>query len=352
MKKVWIGLIILILIGAGGYFAYTQNSKKAEKTGRVSLGSRNNYTVRRDSLAKSISASGNLAPVKERDLVFSGGGTVKSVHVKTGDRVTKGQLLASLDNLEDELNLTKARTNLEQAKINESPSVQEQRKMELQIAEKQYQNSKLTAPFSGLITSFTIEPHDQVSGSGVIGHIIDDSRFIIELLIDETDIFSLKVGQTAKVRLDSLSNMELIGALTSIGSIADTEGGVVAFPVTVEVPADNPLIKSGLSASVDIVVAQEENVLVVPITSVIQRGQSTVVMKMVDGKPTPTPVKRGISNDSMVVIAEGLEEGDQIVLNNSQVIQELRSNTQGNNNRGQNVMMPGMPMPTGGGGRR
>lgn len=355
MKKIWIGLIVIILIACGGYYAYLQNHKKTEKANTNNFANRNVYTVKRDSLVKSISASGNLTPVKEKDLQFLNTGIVKDVTIKAGDRVKKGQVLASLENLENELSLAKAWNSYEEAKINASPTVQEERRMELQIAEKKYRNAQLTAPFSGLVTTFDIESNDQVSGSGVVGHMIDDSRYVMELNIDEADIFSLAVGQKAIVQLDSHADVKLNGEVTFISSTASTEGGVVAFPIKVEVGADHPMVKSGLSATAEIVVAEEQNVLVVPITSVIQRGKNTIVMKIVDGKPTPAPVKKGTSNDSMVVILEGLEEGDQIVLNNSEVINELRQNSQNaqSRNRQQNIqMMPGMSIPTGNTGRR
>lgn len=352
MKKVWIGLIVLVLVACGGYYAYLQNNKKVDQN-VTGLRNRNVYTVNRGPLVKSISANGNLVPVKEQDLNFLVNGTVKRVHVKAGDRVKQGQVLAELENLEDELNLTRARSSYEQAKINASPAVQEERRMELRIAEKKAQNSRLIAPFSGLITSFDVELNDPISGSGAIGHLVDISRYVLNVNIDETDIFSLEVGQKAMVQLDSLKDVKLEGEVTFVSSVASTDGGVVAFPIRVEVGGDHPQIKAGFSATTEIVVAQEEDVLVVPITSVIQRGKDTLVMKMIDGKPTPTPVKKGISNDRMVVILEGLEEGDQIVLNNSDVIREIRGATQNGQNRRQGMeMMPGMRVPsTGGSGR-
>lgn len=345
MKKIVAIIVILVLLAGGGYYVYHLKTTKAKKVQTTLANTSRLYEVSTGSLVKTISANGTVAPIRERDLSFMGNGLVKQLKMKEGTRVKDGELLASLESTQQKLNMIKAQNDLEMAKITGTKADQAEKQLSYELAKKDFEDMTLYAPFDGLITAVNIEKDDTI-GSGnnakVAGHIIDDSRFIINLSIDEVDISQIKIGQSVQVSLEAYPNDRFKGKVTKIGLTAVTDSGVKTIPVEVSLSKSDVAIKPGLSATAEIVVAEAQDVIVVPMTAVIQRRNQTMVMKKdEEGKIVSTPVTTGISNDIMYEITEGLSEGDQIVVNNSDMMQQIRNRTQNQNsnqNRMNNIM--------------
>ena len=341
MKKVVVLVLILAVLAGGGYFAYHKLTGKSTKTQQAFSGEERLYEVQRGSITKTISANGQVEPAKEKDLNFSSNGVIKQVIMQAGQRVKKGDLLATIENTQQELNMIKAKNNYELAKISAAKAEQKEKELEYKLAEKEYQDTFLRAPFDGLITEVGVEKDDTL-GSGnnakVAGHIIDDSRFVLRLSIDEVDIAQIQKGQMVNISLEAFPDKRYRGKVTSVGLTATNDSGVRTVPVEVSLGKENQGILSGLSATAEIVVGQVEDALIVPVTATIaRRGNVMVMRKDETGKIVPTQITKGLSNDIMIEVTEGLNEGDQIVINNSSAIQGIRNQQQGN--MGQRNMM-------------
>jgi multidrug efflux pump subunit AcrA (membrane-fusion protein) len=77
------------------------------------------------------------------------------------------------------------------------------------------------------------------------------------------------------------------------------------------------LIKPGMTADLDIIIAAAENVLSVPKQTLVEQNGRTVVMLLKDGKTVATPVVTGLQDNVNVEIREGLQEGDEVVITGS-----------------------------------
>jgi HlyD family secretion protein len=111
--------------------------------------------------------------------------------------------------------------------------------------------------------------------------------------------------------------------------------GVVTYPVSLNIDARNQVLPSGLTASATITVDEKNDVLVVPLRAVRRQGREEVVDVVgSDGKPAARPVKTGVQNEQSVEITDGLQEGEQILV-------------QGTTTRAPNagVGVPGAPVP-------
>lgn len=324
MKKFIAILLVPILIFAGGYYFYHKRVPKLNTEKATLAMSKNLYTVKKGSLTKTITSNGFIEPVQNKDLCFFTSGRIKEVKMIKGQRVEKGQLLAVLDNLSEELALIRAKNKYEEAKINSTSKEVEEKLLEYKIAERNYQNTFLYAPFSGLITEVGVEVNDQVNASTSVAQIFDNSSFVVELNIDEVDLGLIKLGQRVLITLDAFPEMKLTGEVTEIGFTALNQGGVVVVPIKVQISEVNEKIKPGLSVSAEIIVGQAKDQLIVPITSVIQKNNGAFVLKKVGDKFELTRVITGISNDVMVTVLDGLKEGDQIMINNYEAIQEIK----------------------------
>jgi len=232
----------------------------------------------------------------------------------------------------------------------------------------------ITAPFAGFITKINVAGGDEVLKGTVAMQLADPDQFEANIFVTELDVFSLKIGGDANVSIDALSGLSFPAKITAIAPLATISQGVVSYEVTVELtslkpsigiqsattlnlpqsanmtiasgtppafpqqgtsgagqpstgaPSDNATdvgavptvsLKDGLSAVVDIVVQQKNDVLLVPNRAITTQGRSSTV-QVVKGTTTETRiVKTGISNDQYTEITDGLSEGEQIVYKSS-----------------------------------
>lgn len=215
-------------------------------------------------------------------------------------------------------------------------------------------NVQLLAPFEGTITDVDISVGDLVS-AGDAGFRIDDlSTILIDLSVSEVDLPSLEVGQPAIIVFDAISDQEYEGEVVEIGMVAISSQGVVNYPITVQVTNPDENIIAGMSASVDIVIAQSENVLLVPSRAVRTTGGQQTVTVLYDGQHISVPVTVGLTDGTNnEVTSDQLREGDIVVINGTTSTTNSSSGSPGNlrQNFQQDFggAMPGGMMVPGGG---
>ncbi|MGD8897754.1 MAG: HlyD family efflux transporter periplasmic adaptor subunit, partial [Acidobacteriota bacterium] len=232
------------------------------------------------------------------------------------------------------------------------------------------------APMSGVVTSLPKEEGEMVIGAmsfnpTVLMTVADLSVMEAEVMVDETDIRNLKVGQKAVVEADALEGLEIEGEVTEIGASAIVRGSDTSqaqaqlgantgnqpkdFKVKIVLKDPPPSLRPGLNASADITTATREDVLAVPIQAVVVRevdeeGKVIVagaansedddtavgssrrrgeekdgVFVVQDEKAVFTPVKTGVMGDTEIEITEGLEEGQQIVTGSYRTLRTLEN---------------------------
>jgi HlyD family secretion protein len=177
---------------------------------------------------------------------------------------------------------------------------------------------RLTAPISGTVTSVANLPGDLVS-AGTSGVEIDNlSTQFVDVVVSEIDINKIKVGQAVQLSFDAIPNKTYSGKVTTVGTVGTSSQGVVNFPVTVQLTDADAQVKPGMSAAVNIDVATDKNVLLVPNQAVRSLGNQHTVTVLYQGQLIPVQVTVGISNDTTTEVTGGqLKEGDTIVLNPS-----------------------------------
>jgi HlyD family secretion protein len=174
----------------------------------------------------------------------------------------------------------------------------------------------IKAPFAGSVTFVEVKPGDQVSSGTVAVGIADLSRMLVDVEVSEIDINRIQVGQQVSLNFDAVLDRTYRGEVIEIGLTGTIVQGVVNFKVTVELIDPDEGIKPGMTAAVNIVVMQLENVLLVPNRAVRVEDGERVVYIMQDGMPIKMPIELGVSSDTYSeVVGGGLEEGDAIILN-------------------------------------
>ena len=175
---------------------------------------------------------------------------------------------------------------------------------------------RVLAPFAGTVTSVHVVPGDPVTpGAPAVG-LADLARLLVDVEVSEVDINRVRVGQPVTLNFDAVAGRSYRGRVTDLGLSGVSVQGVVSFPVSVEVLDADAQVRPGMTAAVNIVVEELEQVLLVPNRAVRLRDGQRVVYVLREGRLEPVPVVLGASSDTDSQVLEGdLRAGDRVVLN-------------------------------------
>lgn len=260
----------------------------------------------------------------------------------TGDRSDTEISEAEANYAQAQANLDKAQLEWDRIKDGGNPAELALLKAQLADAQREYENYKngapqnevdaieaqiaaaeaalemahLVAPFDGTVTVVSIKPGDQVS-PGSAGIRIDDlSHLFIDVSVSEVDINRIQTGQPVTLTFDAIQGKEYEGFVTEVAVVGTDIQGVVEFTVTVELTDADEDVKPGMTAGVNIVVEELQDVLLVPNRAVRVVDGKRVVYVLKNGSMQRVEVELGATSESVSeVIDGGLKEGDQIILN-------------------------------------
>jgi HlyD family secretion protein len=232
----------------------------------------------------------------------------------------------------------------------------------------------VVSPMDGVVTSLAKEEGEVVIGAQsfqptVVMTVADLSVMEVEVLVDETDIRNITLGQQAEVRVDALDNLKIKGQVTEIGSSAIPRGSGSAtisatttanqakdFKVVVRLDQPPATLRPGLNATADITTSRKTGVLAIPIQAVVVREvneKGKVVdpgsLQAAENEPSPGPVakdkkaeekegvflvkngqaefhpvKTGIMGESEIEVMDGLGEGAEIVTGSYRTLRTLK----------------------------
>lgn len=405
-KRVIGGVVVLavaaaLVVVSVGRDARSRVAVQTEKVGR------------RD-LVSTVSASGEIKPKRFVNISANVSGRIVRLDVKEGDTVRRGQVLARIDSTRVEagqrqsqaavnaaradlqreqadleatrLAFERARSMRDQQLISSQEYERSEAEFKMKVAALQAQRDRITqieaqlasnnddlekttvvSPMDGVITNLQKEEGEVVIGAQsfqptVIMTVGDLSVMEVEVLVDETDIQSLTLGQRAEVRVDALQGVKVKGQITEIGSSALPRGGTTTgqtsanqakdFKVTITLEAPPAALRPGLNATADIETGRKVSVLAVPIQAVVVR-EVDAAGKVIEASATPDPeasavakprvkgterdgvfvvadgkagfrvVKTGLVGESDLEILEGIKEGEEIVTGSYKTLRTL-----------------------------
>jgi macrolide-specific efflux system membrane fusion protein len=160
------------------------------------------------------------------------------------------------------------------------------------------------------------EPPGTVSGgSGGFITLTDVSTLQVEARFSEADAARIRPGQVATITFDALGGREVQANVAAVDTLETVENNVVTYKVTLLLVRAEEEIKPGMTASIDVVVAERRGVLRLPTSAVSPReGQATVTVLEPDGDTQTRTVRTGLKGDDDIEIISGLAEGDRVVL--------------------------------------
>ena len=187
--------------------------------------------------------------------------------------------------------------------------------LDVQPAAQQLTGITLTSPIAGVVTEISAGVGDNVNPNTSILTVVDPTIIEMEGAVDEIDVLYVHIGASANVTMDALPGAVLPGTVSYIASDAISQQGVVTYDVSIRVEAPPGIeLRSGLTAIAELVLRSEPNVLLVPLQALRGSFNQPTVLVSADGVLTERAVSTGSSDDFWVVVEEGLNEGELIVM--------------------------------------
>ena len=269
----------------------------------------------------------------------------KKVAVAQANLYDAGEELAGLKGSADPLEVALREADLMQAQLALDTALQR-----LEVA-------TLRAPMTGIISLMNVEVGQEVNVNTPVINIVDPTVVEVDGIVDEIDVLFIREGAQAQVTMDALPGQVLEGIVSSIGSAAQNQQGVVSYPIRIQVQVPEGVqLREGLSATANIVIRQDTDVLLVPLQAIYGTFEQPVVKVMNGGRIEERAVALGNSDDFWVVVLQGLQEGDQVAMEATEAstdpFAQIRQRIQGGGGGGGFGGGGAGGFPGGGGGRR
>ena len=284
--------------------------------------------------------AGTVEEANGTSLSYSVGGTVKQVLIDEGQRVSRGQLLAIMDDrtarnaylaaLSMRRQIEDAYKRKKQLHDNGSlPEIQwvdaisklQQAVSSEQIAKKSLDDTKLYAPFSGVISKKNIDVGQNMMPSEFAFKLVNINQVKVNISIPEDEIAQFRIGQSAIIKVSALNGRMFDGRICEKGVSAD----VMSRSYDLKIIIDNKdgKLMPGMICEVSICKLESMTVLVLP-ASVIQLDDKNkqFVWINADGKAEKRMVTTSLQTNKGIIITDGLSEGDEVVVEGQQKVSE------------------------------
>jgi RND family efflux transporter MFP subunit len=250
---------------------------------------------------------------------------IKTITVEVGDRVRKGQTLATLD----PVNINQTKLNLEQTKREYDRAVTlleigagtqqtvEQLKTQLDVAQTQYknllENAVLTSPINGVVTARNYDPGDMSSTLPIVT--VGQLSPVVKVMINvsENDLTLVHAGMPVDVTFDAFQGETFNGKIERIHPTVDT--ATRTFSVEVQINNTDERILPGMFARVEINLGNKDNVVVPDRAIVKQTGSGNKYVYVYNnGTVSYHKVELGQRLDDAYELLNGINDGDTVVI--------------------------------------
>jgi HlyD family secretion protein len=212
-----------------------------------------------------------------------------------------------------------------QAKVAEARAQVAQAKAAAERAAEDVANATIRAPIRGTVLSRDVEigsPVSSILNLGANATLVmtlgDISRVFVRGKVDEADIGRVRLGQPARIRVETFKDKVFDGRVTQISPMGVEKDNVTSFEVRVSIDNPGKELKANMTANAEIVLEEHAGSLILPEAAVTYDAQKNAFVTLVDPAAKTgrrkIAVKVGISNGTKIQIIDGLSAGDKVVL--------------------------------------
>ena len=370
MKKVFKWVAALVILAGLGWYGYQKMQPKNEATFITE-------EVKRGKIAQTVSATGEISATNLVDVGAQVSGQIKKMHVKIGDVVKEGDLIAEIDNVTqvNEVNTRKAQLQTYQAqlesaqvalkiaqrkysrykslasadavskeefeatedslatnraKIKELQSSIRQTQIAINTAEKDLGYTRITAPSAGTVVSLVVEQGQTINSSQTsptVVQIADLTSMTNKMQIAEGDATKVKAGQTVNFTILSEPDAPISAKLDSIdpglttmsqGSYSkstDTTSNAIYYYARATVPNPDGKLAIGMTTQNTVEIASADNVLMVPTVAIKTKdGKKFVRVLGANNQAVDREIQTGLKDSMNTEVKSGLNEGEKVVM--------------------------------------
>jgi multidrug efflux pump subunit AcrA (membrane-fusion protein) len=325
-------------------------------------------SVTTGTMKQTVSASGTIEPASTADLNFGVSGKVTGVNVVTGQTVTAGQVLATVDPSALQVAVESAQASLTSAQdklstdqsdsaatsqIDSDEASVTTAQTNLTTAQTNLADANLTSTIAGTVASVSLAVGDEVTGSGTSSSsgasgsgtsssgsaasggassaastassssstsssssaqitVISTDSYTVSTTVDDTQVGQVKVGNQAVIT-PANSTTAVYGTVTSVGLVASSSSTVATFPVTIAITGSPTGLFAGSTATVSIITKEITNAVQVPTAAIAYSNGQATVTAVVNGSHVVKSVTTGQVSSGNTQITSGLSSGDKVV---------------------------------------
>lgn len=316
------------------------------------------FKVKRTDFSDLLPAMGTIKGETEIELRFEINGVIKSIYFHEGEKVKKGDLIASIDPRDTELKLEYSRNKLASAQANYESRLKtlevnkqlyeagaiikskleeielacqgakfevETVKSEVKVAENELRKTNIYAPIDGAIGQRESEEGEFVTPQDKVLSLFGIDNVKVELGIVERDINKIKLGQNTKIYVDSYPNTAFEGIIDSIAPVVEGKSRTLTAKIKVANP--HGLLFPGMFCRAEILIIELKDALLVPSTSLIHTEEGMTLMPVIPagtieadkddiktGIVQLRQVSTGYGTSDYTNIVSGAAEGDFVVI--------------------------------------
>lgn len=332
-------------------------------------------TATRGDVSEAVTATGTIEPVTKVDVGTQVSGIIDKLYADYNSVVTKGQLIAEMDKVTLQSELTSQQATYDGAKAEyeyqeknylrnkalhekqlisdtefeestynyaKAKSAYESSEANLAKAKRNLAYATITSPIDGVVISRAVEEGQTVAAGFETPTLFTIAADLTQMQViadvDEADIGGVKEGQRVEFTVDAYPNDTFEGTVTQVRLEATEESNVVTYEVVISAHNPDLKLKPGLTANVTIYIAERRNVINIPLKA-LRFVPDPPSGKAPAGEPQPQPqpqepgndsiktiwiqeantwkprqVKVGMNNGVIVEICEGLNEGEVVAI--------------------------------------
>lgn len=340
-------VIISSLVGA------VACQKKDTKTLEEKVFNVQTHDVVQKPLKPFIESIGTLNPFEEVTVSAEIEGVIRSVRVEEGSQVSKGMLLAAIDDSDYSLEVKRAEAVFRQAeatlentklefkrkdalykeelvtkqqyddvttRLSLAEAEVERAKASLSLARLKLSKTKITSPLACVIKEKRVSAGDFVRNGTPLFIIIQPNPLKLRFTVPEKDVGRLKINQEVVLRVDGFAGAEFKGRVNIV--FPNVEEKTRTLQVEALVPNNNGLLKPGLFAKVILYTAGARDTIVVPVTALLYEAEKVRVFVTEGDRAKERVVKLGSKYGEFMEIIEGVKTGEKVVFMGQQNLSE------------------------------
>ncbi|MDI6891036.1 MAG: efflux RND transporter periplasmic adaptor subunit [Thermodesulfovibrionales bacterium] len=354
MKKNYLFIVVCCILSTVYCLLFLPGCKKKEvKTPEERAVNVSVKAAEKKPLRPFVETIGTLNPYEEVIVSAEVDGGLKSVRVDEGTVVSKGMVLAAIDDTDYNLEVKRAEAALRQTeatlantkleyqrkevlykeelvtkqqfddvstRLSLAEAEIERAKATLSLAREKLKKTKMYSPLSGVVKERKVSTGDYVKNGTNLFVIIQNNPLKLNFTVTEKDVGKLKKGQDVTFRVDAFPDKEFKGKVSII--YPSLEERTRTLQVEALVPNPDWLLKPSFFACVTLYTGPSRDTIVVPVTSLLYEAEKVKVFVVEGDIAKEREIRLGSKYGELMEIVEGLKEGEMVVIVGQQNLSE------------------------------